>query len=264
MRDDSTTALRSLQSNSQNRHSALWPVIGGLRALVTCAAVISTPAVVTSRETDPPASQIVLGFFQSHANQDLDAFLESLRPAPLDAAARAEVLAGLPTDGTLPPSAEEQRKIAAARRLLAYCARDGVITFKVIELNHAFLGLYFRTVILVSRKLFNLVDADEFVALVAHEVGHDFDWDEYWTAMQRHDHARMQQLELRSDGIAVLTLRRLRVDPEHLVSAVQRVTLYNQRHNATARAEDYVSLSERLRFLRAVAKLVWSDSDEIL
>ena len=73
----------------------------------------------------------------------------------------------------------------------------------------------------------------------------------------------MQQLELRSDGIAVLTLRRLHVNPENLVSAVQRVTLYNQRHNAAASAEDYVSLSERLRFLRAVAKMVWSDSGKL-
>ena len=144
---------------------------------MTCAAVMSTPAVVTGRETDPPASQIMLGFFQSHTNQEIDAFLGSLRPAPLDAAARAEVIAGLPKNGALPPSAEEQKKIAAAQRLLAYCARDGVMTFKVIELNHAFVGLYLRTVILVSRKLFDLVDPDEFVALVAHEVGHDFDWD---------------------------------------------------------------------------------------
>ena len=69
----------------------------------------------------------------------------------------------------------------------------------------------------------------------------------------------MRQLELRSDGIAVLTLRRLGLDPERLVSAVQKVTRYNERRHATERAEAYVSLQKRVQFIRAVAGLAWAE-----
>ena len=41
------------------------------------------------------------------------------------------------------------------------------------------------------------------------------------------DHARRQELELRADGLAVLTLRAAGINPERLVSAVQKTMRYN-------------------------------------
>lgn len=229
-----------------------------LVALATCVAVMTTiPAWAADRRADPPPSRAVIDDLKAHTDQTIDAFLAGLRPMPLDAAARSQVIATLPEKGNLRPSRAEGDRIAAAERVLDYSARRGIITVRVIELDYAFVGLYFRTVVLVSRQALAVVTPDEFAALVAHEVGHDYDWDAYWTAMQQHDHARMRQLELRADAIAVLTLQRNGVAPDRLISAVQKVTRYNERLGATANAEDYVSLAERVPFIREVAGLAW-------
>ncbi len=107
----------------------------------------------------------------------------------------------------------------------------------------------------------SVVSKGEFVALVAHEVGHDYDWEAYFSAMQIQSHVHMQHLELRADAIAVLTLRRIEGgNAEDLVSAVRNVTSYNLRRNAVENAGDYVPLTQRIAFIRAVARLEWAES----
>ncbi len=76
-----------------------------LAASLTC--VVAMSALTAAGPVDPPASQVVLGFFERHSNQNLDAFLAGLRPAPLRPADRALVLGGLPRDGALDPVAGE-------------------------------------------------------------------------------------------------------------------------------------------------------------
>ena len=66
----------------------------------------------------------------------------------------------------------------------------------------------------------------------------------------------MRELELRCDGIAVLTLRRLGLDPEWLVSAAKKMTRYNEWRGATASASNYSTLTERVSFIRAVDALL--------
>lgn len=88
----------------------------------------------------------------------------------------------------------------------------------------AFVGLHARTVLLISREALNLVDADEFVATIAHELGHDYFWDEYEEARSQRDYLLVQELELRCDGIAAITMDRLGVNSERFVSAVARLT----------------------------------------
>ena len=64
---------------------------------------------------------------------------------------------------------------------------------------------------------------------------------------------RMQELELVRDGIAVLSLRALGLEPERLIGGVVTMTRYNQRLGATASARSYVPLDERRRFIDAVS-----------
>jgi hypothetical protein len=102
-----------------------------------------------------------------------------------------------------------------------------------------------------------VLSPDEFAALVAHEIAYDYSWQDYRRAMARNDHKKRQELELRCDGIALLTLRRHGIDPEHLVSAVQKVMRFNQRRDAVATSASYVPLNERIAFIRAMAGLSW-------
>jgi len=91
-------------------------------------------------------------------------------------------------------------------------------------------------VVLVSAKALSLLAAEELAALVAHEMGHDDDWNEYWTAMQAHDSGKMRELELKADGLGVLTLEHLGISPERLVSAVQKMMRYNDWRDRSAGA----------------------------
>ena len=200
---------------------------------------------------------MAMAYFERHGAITIDEFLTQSRPAPLGPADCAAVIAALPKEGELQPTPAETAKIDAARRVLDYHARLGVVTFKVIEVGHAFVGLHARSVVLASREALWLLSPDEFAALVAHEIAHDYIWQEYRRAMDRKDHKKRQELELRCDGIAVLTLRRLGIDTEHLVSAVQKVTRFNQRRDAVATSASYVPLNERITFIRAMAGLSW-------
>jgi hypothetical protein len=228
-----------------------------LAAYTTLIAALATPAWTSQGPLKSVIARSVLHFFEAQQGMSIDEFLARRRPAALDLVHRSEVLEELPKEGELRPRANEIKKLDAARTVLKYHGRDGVITFKVIEVGHAFVGLHARTVLLASRDALALVNAEQFSALVAHELAHEYVWEEYWRAMQSREHSRMQAFELQCDGIAVLTLRRLGIDPEHLVSAVETITRFNERRGTVASASDYVSLKERVAFIRAVASMPW-------
>jgi hypothetical protein len=241
-----------------------------LVALVAALVVgLSLPAAA-KQSSGERTSLKVLALFQGHSDETIDAFLMRLRPDPLDEASRAKVIASLPKNGEVRPSRKDGEKLSATQRILDYSARSGAVTIRVVDLDSAFVGLYYRTVVLVSAKALSLLAADELAALVAHEMGHDDDWNEYWTAMQAHDSETMRELELKADGLGVLILEHLGISPERLVSAVQKMMRYNewrgrsagatpQAGPATGTADRYVSLDDRLAFIHAVAQIRWAD-----
>ena len=231
-----------------------------LAAFTISVLTMAVPAWPADQDVRSSSGKAALAFFEGQTGDRIDTLLSRLRPDPLDPASRAQVIASLPKDGELRPSRSEMEKIAAAERILDYSARKEAITVKVIDLDSAFTGLYYRTVLLVSRQQLAILEADEFAALAAHEVGHDYDWNAYWTAIQEKDHARRQVLELRADGLAVLTLRGAGIDPERLVSAVRKTMRYHDGRGEAANADDYVSLQERVAFIRAIAALAWPKS----
>jgi hypothetical protein len=201
------------------------------------------------------ASGTALAFFETAAAADVGSFLTRLRPEPVSPALRARVIAELPAEGELQPSGKDRRKLASVEPILSLHQRTGTIEVKLIDVKHAFVGLHARTVLLISRDALDLMRPEEVQALAAHEIGHDYFWDEYSRAMADHDDARMQELELRCDGIAVLTLQQLGLDPESLVRAANNLTRYNERLGAVGSADSYVSLSDRVKFIRAVARM---------
>ena len=244
-----------------------------LAALVAALAVgfgFSLPARAADQSEVERTSRKALAFFEGHSNETIDAFLMRLRPDPLDEASRAKVIASLPKEGEVHPSRKDGVKLSAAQRILDYSARSGVVTIRVVDLDSAYVGLYYRTVVLVSAKALGLVDADELAALVAHEMGHDDDWNEYWAAMQAHDSEKMRELELKADGLGVLTLEHLGISAERLASAVQKMMRYNdwrvrsagatpQAGMALVNGDRYVALDDRLAFIHAVAQVRWAD-----
>ena len=101
--------------------------------------------------------------------------LQTTRPEPVSAQAKARTLSRLPEEGEVTKlNASARRKLAALGPLLRATGRDSVYQIKVVDVPLARVGLYQRTVLLISETALALVEADELQALVAHEIGHEY------------------------------------------------------------------------------------------
>jgi hypothetical protein len=182
--------------------------------------------------------------------------IQRRRPAP-PSIFRAKVMKDLPKEGNLAPTAQEAVKLGIIPLVLAFHGRKHDLEVRLVAGGGlAFAGLHARTVLLISREALELLDRDELMAVVAHELGHDYVSDEYEEAQKRGDHRRLQELELRCDGIAVITMDWLRVDIARLVSAATTLRRHNQRVFGKTDDRRYVPLDQRVRFIRAVASLI--------
>jgi hypothetical protein len=88
----------------------------------------------------------------------------------------------------------------------------------------------------------------------ARSVGHEFLWTDFEPARRHHDSRARQQLELECDGITVLTLLLMEIEPDHLVQAIAQQTRFNERLGAVANARDYPSLRAREQFVAALVR----------
>ena len=62
-------------------------------------------------------------------------------------------------------------------------------------------------------------------------------------------------MELKCDGIAVLTLVALDLDPACIEDGLRKLARFNDTVGATADAADYPQLQERRRFIKALRAL---------
>jgi Zn-dependent protease with chaperone function len=205
-----------------------------------------------------PAAQAALRFFESAQDRGFEVLLRELRrPAP-STAFRAVILENLPSEGRLSPTNQETARLAAIKPLLRLHEREDSIDLRLFTYGGgAFTGLHARSVLLISRETLGLLNADELVAIFGHELGHDYFWDEFEQALQQGDNHRLQELELRCDGIAVIAMARLGVNPDRLVSALRKLVRHNERQRTPYGPNEprYVPLEQRVRFIRAMARL---------
>ena len=74
-----------------------------------------------------------------------------------------------------------------------------------------------------------MLSAVELQAVVSHEIGHEYFWDEELRLRNRKDSSARREIELRCDAIAILTLLQLDLDPALVASAAAKVTGFNER-----------------------------------
>jgi hypothetical protein len=213
----------------------------------------TSPAVAAP---DRSVLDSALHFFTRPDAAGIGARLDSARPDALSPAEREGVLATLPPDGDvrdLDPS--QRKKLATARRVLELHGRETVYVVKVIEVPQAAVALHGRAVVLVSRPALDLLDAGELQALFAHEVGHEYFWNDYFRARRDHDRLQLQTVELLCDGLAIVTLQRAGMDPGRLTSAVEKIVGYNRDRLGAALDEgDHPAVGERRRFARRLVQ----------
>jgi len=198
------------------------------------------------------AATKALRFFRALPTRNPDAVLRLLRPAPADADDRARALAVLPERGELRPDRYERAKLAMFADVLTYHGRAQIFETKLIDVPQAVVALHRRTVLLISRPALRLLSGSELQALVAHEVGHDYFWPEFERTLARGDRSGRRELELKCDGIAVLTLVALKLDLARLADGLRKQARFNEALGANANASDYPRLEERQGFMIAL------------
>src|SRR5262249_17346869 len=138
--------------------------------------------------------------------------LRRIEPLPrLSPELRALVIAALPTEGEAKTlTAAQHEKVAAALApVLRSHGSEADYLLKVVESPRAQVGIHSRFVILITDTALRVLTRGQLQAVISHEVGHAYFWNEYEAAQVAGDWARIRELELYCDGIAVLTLRRL-------------------------------------------------------
>jgi hypothetical protein len=181
---------------------------------------------------------------------------EFCRPAPVSTIEKQAVLASLPAEGEVTRFNWAQReKLDRVRAVLRAHARDSVYAVKVVEVRTMTTALLGRVVLLISRPTLDFLDADELGALAAHEVGHEYVWNEYEAATQARDPSRQRQLELACDRVAAETLLHLGISPSRLTRGLERVLGFNRARFGVALNESrYPRQHERAEVIRSVTQ----------
>jgi hypothetical protein len=181
-------------------------------------------------------------------------WLETTRPRPVSAEDQARTLRTLPANGEVTNLNDAaRRKLAALDQLLRASGHGADYEIKVIDIPQARIGLFKRSVVLISENALALTDGEDLQALMAHELAHEYIWAEHQRATERGDHTRLKQLELMCDAIAIVILHGLGLDPSRLMTSVEKIMRYNQKFRRGMIDErGYPTLSERRAFARAV------------
>lgn len=227
--------------------------------LCTCWLVLSGVEPAESQLRPSPLLE-ALRFFETmtSGNDDVE-ILRRLRRAPTSEPERIRALSEVAAESVLLPDASERRKLDALEAVLIYHERLHVIEIKLIDVPMAVVGLYDRAVILISRPALRLLSVAELQAAVAHEMGHEYFWgDDYAALRARNDIDALQVLELKCDGVAVLTLVALGLDPANLYRAVEKIGRFNGVPKARWRNNGYPQPQDRGRFIRALLDMMRS------
>jgi predicted Zn-dependent protease len=143
--------------------------------------------------------------------------------------------------------------------MLITATRESIFVIKVIDVPQAVIALHARFVVLLSRPALMMLSSDELRALLAHEIGHAYVWSDYQRASRARDAARLQDLELVCDVIAIVTLSRLGHDASPLLDSLEKLTRFNhQRFGAADNEGIYPTLTRRKAVIRAIEEQLGS------
>lgn len=194
-------------------------------------------------------------FFEQINDRSFDDYLRRVRLPKVSEAHKADVLARIAKSNEAEVTDKMKGKLAALEPVLRYHERDSAIEIKVIKAREAFIRIQGRAVILISEPALNLLPTPELQAVVAHELGHEYFWVAFMDARQQKNYELMREIELRCDGIAVIALLQLRLDPAKLVSALARIGMFNARILALTDPLYHPQPDGRLRFIQAMSEL---------
>ena len=218
--------------------------------LVVLALNNSTLAQTIKTAASPDSvAQKTFSYFEQIESRRFDDYFSRIRPLALAPELRAKVLKMLPKDDLVSPSSDELAKLKTLEPILKYHQRDSVIELKVLRVPTATAVFLAGAAVLITEPALKILTAGELQAVVAHELGHEYYWTRFEAARQNHEYTELQELELRCDGIAIITLEHLGLDPASLVSAIAKLNKYNGHSDSSSTRQNYVAFNERVAFI---------------
>ncbi len=218
--------------------------------------ILTTTSIAQSKKTSVscrPGRAALAYFDQIHA-QSFDIYLESIRPGQLSPELKAKLIAILPKQDIINPSAQGWDKLAALEPILKYYARSSVLDLKVIRMGQAVVLFLAGAAVVISQEALDLLTTKELQAIIAHELGHEYFWNEWQQARLNKQYEKMQEIELRCDGMAVMTMNQLGLDPSNLISAITKLT--KSHVGPLANEAYYPPLEERITFIHTMIDMV--------
>ena len=113
---------------------------------------------------------------------------------------------------------------AALQPVLAYHGR-GQMPIYVLRSEQPKAYLVERAVIVITTRLMVIASDEEIRGIVAHELAHEYVWDERIQAMKANDGKLMRECELFCDAVAAFTLKELGADPASYGRILERLTI---------------------------------------
>lgn len=170
----------------------------------------------------------VLRLFEGKSAQEVMRDLDGIRPEPVGEGEKRALLADFPhTDARMNKiyrRREEQLRPRVEPALKLH-RRSAVIELKVFEHQYPVILTKPGAIIAVSLRLLELVGGDDgaLIGIISHELAHEYVAMSFYEASRLRQHARLRELELFCDAVAVASLVALNVDPARYAKILQKV-----------------------------------------
>ena len=113
-----------------------------------------------------------------------------------------------------------------------------------------------RAMIVITLRLMVLASEEEIRGIVAHELAHEYIWEELPRAREAKNWRRMREGELFCDAVAAFTLKEIGDDPASYRRILQRITIIGSATGSTTSRETgtHPSLFARRQFNRFLCR----------
>ncbi|HKQ73647.1 MAG TPA: M48 family metalloprotease [Blastocatellia bacterium] len=149
-----------------------------------------------------------------------------------------------------------ERLKAALQPALAYHERDGKLPIYLVRSEQPKAYVAERAALIITTKLTLIASEAELRGIVAHELAHEYFWEERDQAFKEKDESLLREIELFCDAVAAITLKEIGDDPACYARALERMTYIGiTAGNVTrSKTKTHPSLDERVKLNRWICK----------
>jgi len=136
--------------------------------------------------------------------------------------------------------------------VLTYHKRDSKLSIYVVRSEQPKAFVSCRGALFITTKLMLITNEAELRGIVAHELAHEYFWEEHLRAFSEKNESLLREIELFCDAVAAITLKEIGDDPACYAEALKRMTYIGiTAGNATRReTKTHPSLDTRVKLIR--------------